>query len=61
MPVRSATWYKKERATFSDSIALVRRWPWSIKTFSTAEKPSDMMKIPRALFERLTDTLSYTA
>ena len=61
MPMRSAAWYKKEKATFSDTIALVRRWLWSIKTFSMSEKPSDMMKIPRALFERLTDTLSYAA
>ena len=61
MPMRSAAWYKKERATFSDTIVLVRRWLWGIKTFSMSEKSSETMKIPRDLFERLTDTLSYAA
>jgi hypothetical protein len=29
MPVRAAAWYRKEAATFSDTIALVRRWLWA--------------------------------
>ena len=61
MPVRTARWYRKKQATFSDTIALVRRWLWSGGTFPMSEKPPDMIKIPRALFERLTDTLSYAA
>ena len=26
MPVRTAAWYRKEYATFADTLALVRRW-----------------------------------
>lgn len=61
MPVRTACWYPKKQATFSDTIALVRRWLWSNGTFSISEKPPDMVQIPRELLERLTDTLSYAA
>jgi hypothetical protein len=59
IPVRQAAWYRKEYATFSDTIALVRRWLWRTDNLSISEKPPDMMEIPTALFERLTDTLSY--
>ena len=61
MPVRTASWYRKQQATFSDTLALVRRWLWSNSRFIMSEKPPDMMKLPRELFERLTDTLSYAA
>jgi hypothetical protein len=59
LPVRQAAWYRKDCATFSDTIALVRRWLWYEESLSISEKPPDMMKIPTALFERLADTLSY--
>jgi hypothetical protein len=61
MPARTARWYRKEQATFSDTIALVRRWLWMGGYFSMSEKPPDVIKLPRELFERLTDTLSYAA
>ena len=57
--VRQAAWYRKDCATFSDTIALVRRWLWHADHLSICEKPPDMMEIPTALFLRLTDTLSY--
>jgi hypothetical protein len=59
--VRHAAWYKKDVATFSDTMALVRRWLWGHQTLSMSEHPPDIIKIPRALLERLTDTLSYAA
>jgi hypothetical protein len=59
--IRTAAWYDKQAATFSDTIALVRRYLWHAQTLSMSEKSSDMVKIPRALFLRLTDTLSYAA
>lgn len=59
LPVRQAAWYRKDCATFSDTIALVRRWLWYEEYLSISEKPPDMMEIPTALFERLADTLSY--
>ena len=61
MPVRTAAWYGKESATFSDTIALVRRSLWSQGPFSTSEARADVVKIPRSLFERLTEALCYAA
>jgi hypothetical protein len=59
--VRQAAWYRKKCATFSDTIALVRRWLWHADHLALSEKPPDMIKIPTDLFLRLTDTLSYAA
>lgn len=61
MPVRTAAWYCKEHATFSDAIALVRRCLWSHGHFSMSGAEADVVKIPRALFERFTDALCYAA
>jgi hypothetical protein len=61
MPVRTAAWYRKEHATFSDTIALVRRCLWKQCHFSTSGAEAEVVKIPRALFERFTDALCYAA
>jgi len=61
MPVRTAAWYAKETATFSDTIAMVRRHVWSESYLSMSDSTPDVIKVPRALFERLTDTLCYAA
>jgi hypothetical protein len=60
-PVRMTTWYHKQQATFSDTIALVRRYLWGVDHFPRSHAPTDMVKIPRALFERFTDALCYAA
>jgi hypothetical protein len=59
--VRSAAWYRKTQPTFSDAIALVRRSLWSHSYFSRSVQRTDMIKIPRSLFERLTDAVCYAA
>ena len=61
VPVRTAHWYRKQLPTFSDTIAIVRRNLWSEQSFTMSGKRPDMIEIPRELFERLTDTLSYAA
>ena len=61
MPVRRATWYPKQRATFADTMALVRRYLWSAEHFSTSGPNADVVKVPRSLFERFTDALCYAA
>ncbi len=60
-PVRKSAWYAKEVATFSDTIALVRRCLWSESHISMSGSTPEVIKVPRALFERLTDTLCYAA
>jgi hypothetical protein len=61
LTIRCDAWYSKESATFSDTIALVRRWLWSHQHFQLSETKADMIKVPRSLLERLTDTLCYAA
>jgi len=58
---RTAAWYAKERPTFSDALAVVRRELWSFGHFAMSESDVEMVKIPRAVLERLTDTLCYAA
>jgi DDE superfamily endonuclease len=61
MPVRAAAWYRKTHATFSDTIAVVRQGLWRQCQISTSQAEAHMVKIPRILYERLTETLCYAA
>lgn len=61
LPTRTAAWYRKESPTFSDALAGVRRWLWSHPNFLTSPDSTIIVKIPRALLERLTDTVCYAA
>lgn len=59
--IHSTAWYAKIHPTFSDAIALVRRHLWNHLHVSTSHQEINMIKIPRALFERLMDAMSYAA
>jgi hypothetical protein len=59
--LRTAAWYVKERPTFSDALAVIRRELWSTCHFSMSAVTEEMVKIPRSVFERLTDTVCYAA
>ena len=61
MPIRTAAWYAKDRPTFADAIAMVRRCMWGNYHFSTSSSISDVLKVPRSLLERLTDAVCYAA
>lgn len=61
LTTRTSAWYEKEVATFSDAIAAVRRYLWAFQYFQTSKIETEMIKIPRAFIERLTDTLCYAA
>ena len=58
-PSRTAAWYANKHAPFSDTLALVRRHLWSTGHFSMSTAPTDVQKVPRVLWERLTDTVCY--
>jgi len=58
---RTAAWYVKRRPTFSDALAVIRRELWSTCHFSMSTFTEEMVKIPRSVFERLTDTVCYAA
>jgi hypothetical protein len=59
--VRHAAWYRKPSPTFSDVLALVRRELWRHQTFLTSAPANEVAKVPRAIIERLTETLCYVA
>src|SRR5215211_4989931 len=61
LPVRQAAWYAKTAPTFSDTLAFVRQPLWPVTVFSTSPSSDDVIEIPRALFDRLTDTLAFAA
>ena len=61
LPVRQAAWYAKSAPTFSDTLAFVRQQLWPVTVFSTSPSSHEVIEIPRALFDRLTDTLAFAA
>jgi heme/copper-type cytochrome/quinol oxidase subunit 3 len=61
-PVRGAAWYEKQRPTFSDALALVRKELLAREaTFCRSLAETAAVKVPRALKERLTDAVCYAA
>jgi len=61
LTVRRDAWYAKECVAFSDTLAMVRRWLWAEQRFQMSQTEADMIKVPRALYKRLTETLCYAA
>jgi hypothetical protein len=59
--VRQAAWYRKAQPTFADALALVRRELWAQAAFRLSAREPDLVKVPRRLVERLTETLCYAA
>ena len=59
LKIRSAAWYQKEVATFSDAIGCVRQHLWEKRSFQTSPNEEEMIKIPRPYLECLTDTLCF--
>jgi hypothetical protein len=60
-PIRQAVWYAMEHATFAETPALVRDDLWAQLTFRLSAQETDMVNVPRAMVQRLTDTLFYAA
>jgi hypothetical protein len=59
LKIRSAIWYQKEVATFSDAIGCVRQQLWEFQSFQTSPNEMEMIKIPRSFMETLTETLCF--
>lgn len=60
-PVRQTAWYSKALPTFSDTLAFVRQHLWPSSFFSVSSSTHDTVQIPRALFDRLVETLAFAA
>jgi hypothetical protein len=61
LPVRQAAWYTKALPTFSETLAFVRQHLWPVTLSYLSPANSDIVEIPRALFERFIQTLAFAA
>jgi DDE superfamily endonuclease len=61
LPARQAAWYRKAQPTFADALAEVRQCLWRQAHFSMSHSETEMVKIPKTLFARFTDSLCYAA
>jgi hypothetical protein len=58
---RAAAWYPKAHPTFSDAIAAVRREIWRHQDSCTSRTGAEIIKIPRAIWDRMVNALTYAA
>ncbi len=61
LPVRCTAWYHKTAPTFADALAFVRQQLWPSALFSMSSDRHDMVEIPHAVFQHVTDTLAFAA
>jgi hypothetical protein len=59
--LHSTAWYRNTRPTFSEALAWGRRHVWAHRHFSMSHQGTDLIEMPRALFERFIDTVCYAA
>ena len=59
LPIRSAAWYVKSEAAFSDVIAFVRHFLWTHTEFVNSHAQTRPVPIPDAVLHSLVDTLCY--
>jgi hypothetical protein len=61
LPIRQAVWYRTVQPTCADAIAVVRQHVWTSTHFPMSPAKADIVEIPSALLNRLTETLCYAA
>jgi hypothetical protein len=61
LPVRQAVWYHTSLPTFAEAIAIVRQHLWPSTHLYMSPTKADMVEIPCARLNRLTETLCYAA
>ncbi len=59
IPVAQAAWYRKQTATFSDVLALVRLHLWGSGTFPASPTDPDVLLVPRSTLERFSLAVCY--
>ena len=57
----ASAWYRKQRPTFSDTLAAVRREIWREQGFVTSRCATDMRKLPPALRNGIAYALCHAA
>jgi len=61
LPVSAAAWYRKQRPTFADTLAAVRRQVWREQGFLTSRHASKPTKLRPALRDGIVHALCYAA
>jgi hypothetical protein len=61
LPVRQAVWYRQLHPPVTDAIAVVRQHWWTSTSVDMSPAKADLVELPGALLNRLTDTLCYAA
>jgi len=61
LPVRSAAWYAKSQASFSDTIAFVRYYLWTHLQFVNPQVRTNSVPISPSVLHGLVDILCYAA
>ena len=59
LPFKQAAWYRKQSATFSDVLALVRRHLWGNFIFPTSASDPDVVLLPRSTLAQLAHAACY--
>ena len=59
LPMRQTAWYRKQRPTFSDALAVVRRSLWSHVDLASSHITAHSEKLSPKLLERFTEALCY--
>ena len=58
--IRTAAWYPKAKATFSDVLAMVRRECWGLLDIRTSQSDPSCVEIPRSQLDRLLNAVCYS-
>ena len=61
LPVRQASWYPKQDATFSDALAAVRRNLWANFDYSISANGPNLHQMPENILGALFDLAHYSA
>jgi hypothetical protein len=60
LPIRQASWYQKEEATFSDALAAVRRDLWQSMEYGWSATDNDQVLISRSMLRALLEVACYS-
>ena len=61
LPVRACPWYRKEEATFSDVLGVVRSHLWGAMNYTHSSEQTEVCLIPRAIWQRFLQLACYAA
>lgn len=61
LPLQQCDWYRKEEATFSDVLGVVRAHLWSAMNYTQSADQPELCLIPKAIWHRLQKVACYAA